>query len=57
MMPYFFVQAKDYWRLKTDVIEAFRKGEGRAGNVATIQTAIEALKLADFATNSLMRQL
>ena len=54
---YFFIQSKDYLKLKSDVIEAFRAGEAKAGNVATIEVAIEALKLAEFATRSLMRQL
>jgi len=57
MMPYFFIQSDDYWTLKKDVIKAFRAGEAKAGNVATIEIAIEALKLAEFATRSLMRQL
>lgn len=57
MMPYFFIQSDDYWTLKKDVINAFRAGEAKAGNVATIEVAIEALKLAEFATRSLMRQL
>ena len=54
---YFFIQSKDYLKLKSDVINAFRAGEAKAGNVATIEVAIEALKLAEFATRSLMRQL
>lgn len=56
MMPYFFTNSNDYWKLKSDVIEAFRNGSSKAGNVATIDVAIEALKLAEFATRSLMRQ-
>ena len=46
-----------FLKLKSDVINAFRAGEAKAGNVATIEVAIEALKLAEFATRSLMRQL
>lgn len=55
-MEYFLTQSDDYDTLKTNVVRAFADGTD-AGDVATIDVAIEALKLAEFATKSLMRQL
>lgn len=55
-MEYFLSQSDDYLTLKTNVVRAFGEGTD-AGDVATIEVAIEALKLAEFATASLMRQL
>jgi len=52
MMPYFFVQSDDYLVLKDRVIKSALKG-GEAEDVATIQTAIEALKLAEYCTKEL----
>jgi predicted dehydrogenase len=56
MMPYFFVQRKDYLELKNRVINAVLDGTEAEG-VATIQVGIEALKLAEFATESLNKAL
>lgn len=56
IMEYFLSQSDDYLTLKTNVVRAFGEGTD-AGDVATIEVAIEALKLAEFATASLMRQL
>ena len=56
IMEYFLTQSDDYDILKTNVVRAFADGTD-AGDVATIDVAIEALKLAEFATKSLMRQL
>jgi len=56
IMEYFLTQSDDYDTLKTNVVRAFADGTD-AGDVATIDVAIEALKLAEFATKSLMRQL
>ncbi|GMI30968.1 hypothetical protein TeGR_g5715 [Tetraparma gracilis] len=56
VMPYFHTQGADYLALKTRVVDAFRTG-GTAGSVATIDVGIEALKLAEFITRSVTRQL
>lgn len=52
MMPYFFVQSDDYLVLKDRVVKSALKGE-EADGVATIQVAIEALKLAEHVTKEL----
>jgi len=52
MMPYFFVQSDDYLVLKDRVVKSALKGEEAEG-VATIQVAIEALKLAEHVTKEL----
>lgn len=49
MMPYFFVQSDDYLTLKNLVIDSALEGKP-AGNVATIEIGIEALKLAEYLT-------
>ena len=49
MMPYFFIQSDDYDVLKTRVVESTLAGKDAEG-VATIQIAIEALKLAEHFT-------
>jgi len=52
MMPYFFVQSDDYLVLKDRVVKSALNGK-EAESVATIETAIEALKLADHLTKEL----
>jgi len=52
MMPYFFVQSDDYLVLKDRVVKSALNGKD-AEAVATIETAIEALKLADYFTKEL----
>jgi predicted dehydrogenase len=49
MMPYFFVQSDDYSVLKNLVVNSALDGTP-AESVATIQIAIEALKLAEYFT-------
>jgi predicted dehydrogenase len=58
MMPYFFVQANDYQELKDRVVNATldNKGEDAEG-VATISVGVEALKLAEYATEQLNKAL
>jgi len=55
MMPYFFVQSDDYQELKDRVVGAHAKNVAgaRAEGVATINVAIEALKLAEYGTEKL----
>lgn len=56
MMPYFFVQSDDYLELKNRVVDSFLEGELAEG-VATIDVAIEALKLAEYGTAELNKAL
>jgi hypothetical protein len=49
MMPYFFIQSDDYLTLKNLVIDSTLDHK-LAQNVATIQIAIDALKLAEYFT-------
>lgn len=49
MMPYFFVQSDDYLTLKNLVVNSVLDDKP-AGSVATIQIAIDALKLAEYFT-------
>uniref|UniRef100_A0A7S3VEF7 Gfo/Idh/MocA-like oxidoreductase N-terminal domain-containing protein n=1 Tax=Chaetoceros debilis TaxID=122233 RepID=A0A7S3VEF7_9STRA len=56
MMPYFFVQSDDYSTLKNLVVDSALSGEP-AQSVATIQIAIEALKLAEYFTEEAGRVL
>lgn len=56
MMPYFFVQSSDYLELKARVIVNTLKGATAAG-VATIETGIDALKLAEYCTDELNKAL
>jgi len=56
MMPYFFVQSDDYLELKKRVVDACLTGKPAEG-VATITVAIEALKLAEYATEKLNKEL
>lgn len=49
MMPYFFIQSDDYLTLKNLVIDSTLDNR-LAENVATIQIAIDALKLAEYFT-------
>ena len=56
MMGYFFSNSKDYLQLKTEVVDMYLGG-GSEGTVATIDVAIEALKLAEWVTSELEVQL
>lgn len=56
MMPYFFVQSDDYLELKNRVVDACLTGK-KAEGVATITVAINALKLAEYATDKLNKEL
>jgi len=56
MMPYFFSNSEDYWVLKDRVISALKSDETAEG-VATIDVAIEALRLAEFVTVNIQYQL
>lgn len=56
MMPYFFVQSDDYLELKSRVVDACIE-EKAANGVATIDVAIEALRLGEYATDKLKNEL
>jgi len=53
MMPYFFIQSDDYLELKNLVVESILGDSNAANEVATIDTAIEALRLAEYCTQKL----
>lgn len=55
-MPYFFTQDPDYCALKETIAQAFISGRIPQG-VATIDTAIDTLKLAEHLTPILQQQL
>jgi len=55
-MPYFYVQSPDYLTLKQRVINAIASST-TADGVATIDTAVESLKVAEYLTPVLMEQL
>jgi len=55
-MPYFYVQDPDYGTLKRRVARAIAEG-GVAEGVATIDVAVETLKVAEYLTPILMEQL
>ena len=55
-MPYFYVQSPDYQTLKERVAAAIANSEPAEG-VATIEVAVEALKVAEYLTPILMEQL
>lgn len=55
-MPYFYVQSPDYQTLKQKVAKAVAESEPAEG-VATIDVAIETLKVAEYLTPLLMEQL
>ena len=55
-MPYFYVQSPDYLTLKQRVINAIACST-TADGVATIDTAVESLKVAEYLTPKLMEQL
>lgn len=55
-MPYFFAQDPDYLRLKNLVVQNMLTGAPATG-VATIDTAIETLKVAEYLTPLLQEQL
>uniref|UniRef100_A0A7S1BJM4 Gfo/Idh/MocA-like oxidoreductase N-terminal domain-containing protein n=1 Tax=Corethron hystrix TaxID=216773 RepID=A0A7S1BJM4_9STRA len=56
MMPYFHLQSEDYLELKARVVNSVLS-RTEAQDVATIDVAIEALKLAKYATSKLMDKL
>lgn len=55
-MPYFYVQSPDYQTLKQRVAKAIANSEPAEG-VATIDAAVETLKVAEYLTPILMEQL
>ncbi len=55
-MPYFYVQSPDYQTLKQRVVHAVATSEPAEG-VATIDVAVETLKVAEYLTPILMEQL
>mmetsp|Transcript_38702 Transcript_38702/g.89944 ORF Transcript_38702/g.89944 Transcript_38702/m.89944 type:complete len:235 (+) Transcript_38702:931-1635(+) len=55
-MPYFFTQDKDYITVKERVAKFCADGSEATG-VATIDIAVETLKVAEYLTPSLMEQL
>ena len=55
-MPYFFAQDPDYLRLKELVVRHMVAGEPAEG-VATIATAVDTLKVAEYLTPILQEQL
>lgn len=55
-MPYFFTQDPDYITVK-DRVAAKTVGSGSAEGVATIGVAVETLKVAEYLTPILMKQL
>ena len=55
-MPYFYVQHPDYLKLKQRVAQAVANG-GSAEGVATIDVAVETLRVAECLTPTLMEQL
>ena len=55
-MPYFYVQDPDYCKLKQRVAQAIATG-GSAEGVATIDVAVETLRVAEYLTPTLMEQL
>ncbi|KAL3757399.1 hypothetical protein ACHAWU_006352 [Discostella pseudostelligera] len=55
-MPYFYVQSPDYQTLKQRVVAAVATSEPAEG-VATIDGAVETLKVAEYLTPILMKQL
>jgi predicted dehydrogenase len=56
IMPYFLVQSDDYLELKNRVIDAILADKEPKG-IATIDVAIEALKLAEYGTEELNKAL
>lgn len=55
-MPYFHVQDPDYCKLKQRVVQAISSGTSAEG-VATIDVAVETLRVAEYLTPTLMEQL
>ncbi|KAL7435128.1 hypothetical protein ACHAXM_004462 [Skeletonema potamos] len=55
-MPYFYVQDPDYCKLKQRVAQAIASGASAEG-VATIDVAVETLRVAEYLTPTLMKQL
>lgn len=53
MMPYFFIQSDDYLELKKLVVNSLLDNSPPAEEIATIDTAIEALRLAEYCTEKL----
>ena len=57
MMPYFFLQSDDYWTLKQRVLEHVAGRPGAPRGIATIDIAIETLKVAEYLTPLLKARL
>ena len=58
MMPYFFLQSEDYWTLKSRVVNHIAEGKpGGPEGIATIDIAIETLKVAEYLTPLLKEKL
>ena len=57
MMPYFFLQSDDYWTLKQRVLEHVAGKPGAPAGIATIDIAIETLKVAEYLTPLLKARL
>eukprot|EP00929_Paragymnodinium_shiwhaense_P087953 TRINITY_DN48112_c0_g2_i1.p1 TRINITY_DN48112_c0_g2~~TRINITY_DN48112_c0_g2_i1.p1 ORF type:complete len:362 (+),score=84.88 TRINITY_DN48112_c0_g2_i1:50-1135(+) len=56
MMPYFFLQSEEYLILKSRLNTAIKNG-GEPEGAATIDIAVEALKVAEYLTPVLQKQL
>jgi hypothetical protein len=56
-MPYFFTQDPDYCSLKERIAQACLGGSAKPDGIATIDTAIHALTLAEHLTPILQEQL
>merc|ERR1712157_303953 len=56
-MPYFFTQDPDYLELKRRVVEQYCVNGKDSDGVATIDIAIETLKVAEYLTPLLQKQL
>ena len=58
MMPYFFLQSDDYVTLKeATASHTLERKQGAPEGIATIEVAIEALKLAEYLTPVLQEAL
>ena len=55
MMPYFFVQSEDFLELKNRVVRCVIHDRESAEGVATIDIGVEALRLAEYATQELTK--
>ena len=55
MMPYFFVQSEDFLELKRRIVKCVLDERESAEGVATINIGVEALRLAEYATQELTK--